>query len=139
LRTIVKSKKVYTWSHTDGAPILADAVKVDRMIFLSGMTGVDSTGKLPGEDFESQARQAFENIQAILEEGGSSMKDVVKITFYLTDMRDIDTLRRVRREYKDKGILSLAASTTVGISSLAKDQSGRFPYKIEIDATAITE
>jgi 2-iminobutanoate/2-iminopropanoate deaminase len=67
------------------------AVIASDLIFISGTTGVDlSTGKLAEGGFEEQAIQAFKNIQTILEDAGSSMNKVAKLTVFMVAGADPD-------------------------------------------------
>ncbi len=54
-------------------------------IHVAGTTGFDYAANTIAEDFESQARQTFANIAAALAEAGSSLADVVRVRYYLTD------------------------------------------------------
>lgn len=47
--------------------------------------GCDRTGRLAAGDVRAQTQQALDNIRALIEEAGGSMKDVVKCTVYVTD------------------------------------------------------
>jgi 2-iminobutanoate/2-iminopropanoate deaminase len=67
------------------------AVIAGDLIFLSGTTGIDpATSKLAGEDFETQAMQAFRNIATILEDTGSSLEKIVKTTIFMVAGQDSD-------------------------------------------------
>jgi 2-iminobutanoate/2-iminopropanoate deaminase len=78
--------------------VFPQAVIVDKMIFLSGTTGVDpATGQLSGS-FEEQARQAFLNIKTILEELGSSLEKIVKTTVFMVSGNDFSILNKVYAE-----------------------------------------
>ena len=59
-------------------------VRVGNLLFLSGSAGTGPDGQVPGDDIESQARQAFENLGEVLQAAGSSWSKVVKVTCYLT-------------------------------------------------------
>ena len=68
-------------------------------IFISGQTGIDhNTGNLP-DDFESQARQAFKNVEIILKAAGSSLSKVIKTTIWLTDAANFSRLNELYAEY----------------------------------------
>jgi len=70
------------------------------MIYISGQGGAADDGKMP-PDFNTQARNAFENLKRCLALAGASFKDVVKINYFVTDMGNTAELRRVRSEYLD--------------------------------------
>ncbi len=103
-------------------------VKVGNLLFLSGMAGLTEDGQLPGDDIESQARQAFANLGRVLEAAGGGWQDVVKVTCYLTHPeRDLAGWNTVWREFFSE---SPPARATVG-AALLNDA-----WLIEIDLIA---
>ena len=76
------------------------AIRAGGFVFISGQAGiVPTTGAKAGEDFESQARQAFENLQTCLECSGSSMDDVLKVVTWLGDVDERAALNDLFGEY----------------------------------------
>jgi len=66
-----------------------------NFVFTSGQIPVDpSVGTVP-EGIEAQAEQSCRNVQAILEEAGSSMDKVIKTTCFLADMADFSVFNEV--------------------------------------------
>jgi enamine deaminase RidA (YjgF/YER057c/UK114 family) len=101
-----------------------------RLIFLSGQIALDSTGALrAGPDFRSQAKQVFENLRAGLAAVGADFDDVVKLNFYLLDVRNIPDLREVRDRYVN--VAAPPASTLVQVSRLPRDD-----LLLEVEAIA---
>lgn len=89
--------------HTDKAPAAigpySQATRGVANLFTSGQLGIDPvSGELP-EDFTAQARQAFENLKAIIEAAGGSMSNVMMITIFLTDMANFPAVNAVMQEY----------------------------------------
>ena len=81
--------------HTPNAPVpnafVPQAVIAGNLIFVSGTVGTDlSTGKLISNNYEEQVIQAFKNVKTILEDAGSSMDKVVKITVFMVAGQDPD-------------------------------------------------
>ena len=73
----------------------SQAIKTDSLIFASGQLGLNpQTGKLV-EGVEAQARQALENIAALLEAAGSRMDRIVKTTIFLANLADFATVNAV--------------------------------------------
>ena len=113
-------------------PSYAQGVAVtgaDKILFLSGQVAYDANGGVlhPG-DLKAQAREAFRTLQALVEAQGGSLKNIVKLNTYLTDINDRPALAEVRAEFfSGKG----PASTLVGVSSLALPG-----WVIEIEAIA---
>jgi len=88
---------------TDKAPAAvgpyAQAVKSGGLLFCSGQIGIDPrTGKLAGEDIETQAGQVLENMQKVLLAAGLGMKDVLKTTVFLVDMKEFPVVNAVYAE-----------------------------------------
>jgi enamine deaminase RidA (YjgF/YER057c/UK114 family) len=61
------------------------AVRAGNLVFVSGTTGSDASGKVAGDTY-AQAKQALQNIVSALEQAGASAKDVVRTRIYLTDI-----------------------------------------------------
>lgn len=78
----------------------SQAVRAGNTLYLSGQLGLDpATGKLAGQDFETQARQAIKNQKTILEAAGFSLKDVVQCQVFLTDMNRYPAFNAIYKEY----------------------------------------
>jgi enamine deaminase RidA (YjgF/YER057c/UK114 family) len=67
------------------------------LLFIAGQVGIRPDGALAGPDFESQVRQVFANIGAILASEGRTFADVLKLTSYLVDAAQIPAFYSVRR------------------------------------------
>lgn len=88
------------FSHQIGS--YSDAIRVPAgrghdQIIVSGTPGLDMNGNIPA-DFAEEARQAWLNIRAILQEAGASIDDIVSVRQYLTRPEDIKTYVGVRKE-----------------------------------------
>ena len=78
----------------------SQAVIAENLVFASGQIAlVPATGKLAGDDIETQTRQALDNLKAVLEAAGASLADVVKTTVFITDMGDFVTVNRIYKTY----------------------------------------
>ena len=79
------------------------AVRAGDFIFLAGQPGIDpESGKVAGEDFRSQANQAFKNLARVLKASGSSMEQVVKTTVFHTDASQFPILNELYSLYFTK-------------------------------------
>lgn len=106
------------------------AIKWGGLLFTSGQIALDpATGKLIEGDISVQTRRVLENLQAVLEAGGSSLDRVVKATVYLTDLSTFAQMNEVYAEFL--GHVKPARST-VGVASLPRGAS------VEIDLVATT-
>jgi len=89
---------------TDNAPAAigpySQGCKAGDYIFVSGQGPLDpQTGKVKGDTIEEQTRQTLENIKAILQANGASMKDVVKVTVVLTDLSKFKPMNEVYKTF----------------------------------------
>lgn len=76
------------------------AVRAGDFLFVSGLAGiVPESGAKAGEDFETQARQAFQNLETCLACAGASMEGVVKVVTYLADASQRGALNALFGEY----------------------------------------
>ena len=70
-------------------PTYSQAVKAAGLVFVSGTAPADpATGTIVGATIQEQTRQCLTNIQAILEEAGSSLEKIVSATVILADEDD---------------------------------------------------
>jgi 2-iminobutanoate/2-iminopropanoate deaminase len=101
----------------------------DRLVFVSGQGATDpATGRLVGDDVETQTEQVLKNVQAILEAAGSRMGCVLRCGVFLTDMADFPRMNAV---YERFFAGHRPARTTVAVSELPLPG-----LKVEIDAVA---
>jgi 2-iminobutanoate/2-iminopropanoate deaminase len=78
----------------------SQVVRFDQFLFISGQASIDPvTGEFIAGSFDSQARQAFENLSAALRGAGSSLEHVVKTTVFLTDPVNFPALNKLYAEY----------------------------------------
>ena len=119
--------------HTSSAPAAlgpySQAVRVGDTIYISGQTPLDpSTMELRDGDIQAQARQVFENLSAIAKAAESELSHAVKLTIYLTDLNNFQSVNKVMRDYFEE---PYPARVTVGVASLPKAAA------VEIDATLV--
>ena len=109
-----------------GAPY-SQAVSYGDLLFVSGQVPIDpKTGEIVYGSLEEQVRLALSNLSAILEAGGASLDDVLKITVFLADMDDFESMNTVYREYFKE---DMPARTCI--------QAGRLPFDIRVEIDAI--
>jgi 2-iminobutanoate/2-iminopropanoate deaminase len=102
-----------------------------KMIILSGQVPLDKNGNLVGAgDFARQVEQVFLNIKNALSELGASMNDIVKTNYYVTDLKQVPTIRAIRNKFIN--VDQPPASTLVGVTGLFRDD-----IMIEVEVTAI--
>jgi 2-iminobutanoate/2-iminopropanoate deaminase len=73
----------------------SQAVVAGGLVFCSGTAGIDPDTGIVADGIEAQTEQALRNLAAILEEAGSSLRDVVKTTIFYADVDDFALLNAV--------------------------------------------
>lgn len=107
----------------------SQAIVAGQFLFLSGQGPLDvSTGKPVKGDVKAQSRKTLQNMKILLEEAGSSMNHVLKVTIFLVDMNDYASVNEVYAEFF-KG--EPPARTCVQVSRLPGD------ILVEMDAIAL--
>lgn len=118
----------------------APAIRIEApgdLLFISGSTPSPLYHKHPHELHEhnhpvsiaDQTRLAMENVKTILDHQGLNWTDVIKVTKYLTDMRDMDGMVTVLAEYFGSW---MPASTTVCVNQLSTPGA-----RVELDMIAV--
>jgi len=101
-----------------------------RTIYIAGQVAFDKSGNVVGKsDFAAQTTQVFENLKAALAAVGATFDNIVKVTTFVTDLSQMQTLRSIRAKYYGTNV---PASTLVQITKLAHDD-----LMIEIEAIAV--
>jgi reactive intermediate/imine deaminase len=95
---------------------LSDAVRVGKMLYLSGQLGTDGASGLVSGGIKAETKQVMENIRRVLERNGSSLDQVVKCTVMLADISERSAMNEVYVTYfaKDR----LPARSAFGVSGL---------------------
>ena len=117
--------------HTEKAPQpvgpYSQAVKANGFLCLAGQVPIiPESGAFHTGSFEEQCRLVLENVKAVLQAGGSSLEEVVKVTIFLKDMEDFGKLNAIYSEYFEEG---KPARTCI--------QAGRLPKDVDVEIEAI--
>ena len=118
--------------HTKDAPeaigTYSQAIKVGETVFISGQIPLEpGTMNIVDEDIRAQTHRVFNNLAAVVREGGGNLDDVVKLTVFLTDLSNFAVVNEVMAEHFNPPYPARAA---VGVAALPKG------VPIEIDAIA---
>ncbi|NUS73552.1 MAG: RidA family protein [Corynebacteriales bacterium] len=109
---------------------ISQAIRAHGVVYVSGQAGIDENGRTVSDDFLAQGRQAFANLQRVLAETGLSLRDVVKVGIFVTDMAtNLDNVIKLRREFLTE---PYPADTLLEVSSLAQPD-----WQIEVEVTAV--
>jgi len=96
------SKKFISTNLVFPSPIFSQAIQVGNFVYVSGLVGDDLTGKLANKTFKDEVIQAFENIKSILQTAGLDLKDVIKVTIFMSDMSLFNELNEIYMTYFPK-------------------------------------
>lgn len=78
----------------------SQAIRVGNLVYTAGQPGMNpATGAVAGDTFEAQARQAFANLAALLEDSGSRLARVIKVTCFITDTANFPALNALFAEF----------------------------------------
>ena len=102
-----------------------------RFVAVSGQLALDEDGELVGAgDPAAQARQVFENLRRCLAAAGATFDDVVKLTFFVTDMAHMPAVRAARDAHIPAD--RLPAASAVQVAALVRPE-----FLMEIEAFAV--
>ncbi len=102
-----------------------------RFVAVSGQLALDEDGRVVGAgDPAAQARQVFENLRRCLASAGATFDDVVKLTFFVTDMAHMGAIRAARAAHIPDD--RLPAASAVQVSALVRPE-----FLMEIEAFAV--
>lgn len=106
------------------------AVRIDNLVFVAGTTAAGHDGgAVGGADIGAQTREALQRIQAVLEETGARLADVVRTRMFVTDISRWEEVGRVHGEFFGD---IRPASTMVEVSGLIDPA-----LLVEIEAVAV--
>lgn len=130
----VRPLNPWTWQDAFSYSQAVEIRGATRQVVCSGQTSVDAQGHpLHAGDMAAQLRQAFDNLEAVLGKGGLTLRDVVRLNFYTTDVPAFLTASdEVGRRFATTGRCP-PAGTLLGVARLFHAD-----LLIEIEATAAT-
>jgi enamine deaminase RidA (YjgF/YER057c/UK114 family) len=105
-----------------------------RLIFVAGQVGWDPvTARIVSDDFTVQTEAALDNVLAILAAGGARAEHVVRLTWFVTDLKAYQTARsELGRAFRQRFGGHYPAMSVVQVAGLLEAGA-----KVEIEATAV--
>lgn len=108
---------------TDNAPAAigpySQAIQFSGLLYVSGQIGINPrTGEFVEGAIEAQTEQVLENLKAIIEEAGMTLKDVLKCSCFLKNMDDFVTFNSIYDRYFGA---TPPARETIEVARLPKD------------------
>jgi enamine deaminase RidA (YjgF/YER057c/UK114 family) len=104
-----------------------------RQVYVSGMIGWDAECRFRTDDFVGQARQALENVLAVLREAGAGPEHIVRMTWYVLDRREyLAAGAELGAAYRDLIGRHYPAMSAVQVAALMEERA-----RVEIEVTAV--
>jgi enamine deaminase RidA (YjgF/YER057c/UK114 family) len=108
------------------------AAQTGKLVYVSGQVPLNAKGEVVGKgDFRAQVIQVMDNLNTALAAAGATMKDVLKVNYYVVNLKpeQVAVIREVRGKYFSAE--HPPAGTLVGVTSLVQEG-----YMLEIEAEA---
>ena len=105
------------------------AIRSGNTLYLAGQVALDENGIIVGTTTKEQARKTWDNIGIVLAAAGASIKDVVKVTYFLADIRELQEEMEIRKEVFSGGpfpVVTAIQAAALGMPGL----------RLEIDVVA---
>lgn len=104
-----------------------------QLVFIAGQIGWDGQQQFHSDDFAEQARQAIENILAIVAEAGGEAHHITRMVWYVVDKQEyMASYRELGQIYRELMGKHFPVMTAVEVSGLLEDRA-----KVEIEAMAV--
>ncbi|WP_027863566.1 RidA family protein [Massilia alkalitolerans] len=104
-----------------------------RQVYVSGMIGWDAECRFQTDDFVGQARQALENVVAVLREAGAGPEHIVRMTWYVLDRQEyLQAGAALGAAYRDVIGRHYPTMSAVQVAALMEERA-----RIEIEVTAV--
>jgi len=91
-------EKVYTRKAPEAVGPYSQAIVSGNLVFTSGQLGIDENGKL-GDGIVSQTENALKNLTEVLLAAGTDLKNVVKTTCFLANIKDFTSFNEIYGKY----------------------------------------
>ncbi|MBW1775445.1 MAG: hypothetical protein JRJ82_21585, partial [Deltaproteobacteria bacterium] len=96
----MEKKVIKTDKAASGKVPLSQGIQVGEWLYCSGQLPIDpKTGEVVPGGIAEQTRQIIENLKAVCEEAGTSLKNAVKVTIFMLDLADLQGMNQVFEEY----------------------------------------
>ena len=124
-----KIKITKTYEAPEAIGPYSQALEANGFVFLSGQIAISpSNNQMVGNNIESQTRQVFRNIKAVLKASGAKLNNVIKCTVFMIDLNDFSIMNKI---YEEEFGSHKPARSTIQVARLPKDAL------IEIECIAV--
>jgi enamine deaminase RidA (YjgF/YER057c/UK114 family) len=122
----------WTWQDKFGFVQANEITDAQRMLFCAGMVSVDDNGNLlHAGDMVKQINQIIDNLETVLQQARVKLSDIVRLTYYTTDVAAFTDAVQVLINRLEKGDCR-PATTLLGVASLFHPDC-----VVEIEATVV--
>lgn len=122
----------WSWQDNFGFVQANEITDLERMLFCAGQVSVDDSGNLlHAGDMAKQINQVFDNLETVLQQAGVQLSNIVRLTYYTTDVAAFTEEVQVLIDRLEKGDCK-PATTLLGVASLFHPDC-----VVEIEATAV--
>jgi 2-iminobutanoate/2-iminopropanoate deaminase len=108
------------------------SVRAGNTIYLAGQVALDEHMNVVGTTLREQAVQTWRNIEAVLADAGATLADVVKVTYFLQDVRELHEELEVRRTL-------FPADKMPAVTAMQAAALGLPGLKLEVDVIAVLQ
>ncbi len=110
----------------------SSAKEANGLLFIAGQVGIDPQTKTASNDFNQQLTQVLDNLTNVLISNKLSLRDVINVRIYLTDISKFNQMNKAYEQYFD-GIAP--SRECVGVADLPP-VAGDVKLQVEISAVA---
>ena len=111
-------EKIYTENAPKAIGPYSQAIRLGKLVFTSGQIPINpQTGNVEATTIEDQTEQVCKNLEAVLNEAGASLSNVVKTTCFLSDMENFVPFNGVYAKY----FVNNPARSCVAVRTLPKN------------------
>ena len=126
----MKKKTIHTTDAPQAIGTYSQGIRVSGgdTIYISGQIGLEPSTMQMVEGIENQIHRVFQNLTAVAAAGGGSLRDIVKLNVYLTDLSNFQKVNEIMVQYFSAPYPARAA---IGVSALPRNAL------VEIDAVLV--
>jgi reactive intermediate/imine deaminase len=126
----MEKKTIHTTDAPQAIGTYSQGIRVSGgdTIYISGQIGLEPSTMQMVEGIENQIHRVFQNLTAVAAAGGGSLRDIVKLNVYLTDLSNFQRVNEIMVQYFSTPYPARAA---IGVSALPRNAL------VEIDAVLV--
>ena len=113
--TAIMIKKIKTNNAPQAIGAYSQGIAIDQFVFTSGQIGIDpKSGLLISDNFKAEVIQTLNNVKSVIESGGSSIDNLVKLSVFVTDLSNFKLVNEVfadffKGDYPARSVVEVSA------------------------------